>query len=132
MKKLKGILLIDDDETTNIINEMLIMEMGITEQLFQARNGKEAIDLLQGLVNRQQVLPELIFLDINMPVMDGFAFLAAYKGLDFPEKATINIVMLTTSPNPIDIERAEKAGVTEYVTKPLLEESLQSILEQCI
>ncbi|WP_224995231.1 response regulator [Cesiribacter sp. SM1] len=131
MRKLKGILLVDDDETANIINEMLILEMGVTQQLFQARNGKEAIDLLKELARQAQpTMPELILLDINMPVMDGFTFLEAYHEMDFPGKYFLKIVMLTTSPNPKDIEQAKNAGVTDYLTKPLLEESLQGILEK--
>lgn len=131
MKKLKGILLVDDDDTANIINEMLILELGATEQLFQARNGKEAIELLNGLASQAQPnMPELILLDINMPVMDGFAFLEAYQEMDFPGKSSLKIVMLTTSPNPKDIEQAENAGVTDYLTKPLLEESLRGILDK--
>lgn len=106
------------------------MDMGITEKLYQARNGKEAIDLLQGLVKQQQPLPELILLDINMPVMDGFAFLDAYKKLDFPGKSFVIIVMLTTSMNPGDVKRAEQAGIDDYINKPLLEEALQEILEK--
>ncbi|WP_224995234.1 response regulator [Cesiribacter sp. SM1] len=132
MKRLKAVLLIDDDETTNIINEMLITEMDVTEKLFQARNGKEAIDLLQGLLKQPAHFPELILLDVNMPVMDGFAFLEAYQEMDFPGKSSLKIVMLTTSLNPKDIEQAKNAGVTNYLTKPLLEETLYNILEEHI
>lgn len=131
MKKLKCILLIDDDETTNIINEMLITDMDITEELLQARNGKEGIDLLGKQVDEKDI-PELILLDINMPVMDGFAFLEAYQKMNLPAKSSSIIVMLTTSLNPSDVERAKSAGVTDYINKPLTENSLQSILEKHI
>ncbi|WP_224996154.1 response regulator [Cesiribacter sp. SM1] len=129
MKKIKCILLIDDDETTNIINEMLIMDMGVTSELLQARNGKEGIELLQKKAD-QNNLPELILLDINMPVMDGFAFLEAYQKMDLPDKDSVIIIMLTTSLNPSDVERARSAGVADYISKPLTEKSLQSILEK--
>ncbi|AHM62735.1 response regulator receiver protein [Flammeovirgaceae bacterium 311] len=130
MKKVKCILLVDDDETTNIINEMLITDMDIAEHLLQARNGKEGIELLEKKFQQEQGLPDLILLDINMPVMDGFAFLEAYQQLDFPDKSAAIIVMLTTSLNPSDVERAKNAGVADYINKPLTEQSLQEILEK--
>ena len=126
MKKVNCILLVDDDETTNIINEMLIMDMDITEELVQARNGKEGINLLQ----QQKNQPELILLDINMPVMDGFDFLEAYNKMEFTGKSSAVIVMLTTSMNPKDVERAKKAGVADYINKPLTEQSLREVLNK--
>lgn len=131
MNKVKCIMLVDDDETTNIINEMLITDMGITEQILQASNGKEGIDLLKRYVLEQHnCLPGLILLDINMPVMDGFQFLEAYKQLDFPGKSSIAIVMLTTSMNPGDVVRLQKAPIKGVINKPLTEEKVQDLLRQ--
>lgn len=130
MKKVKCILLVDDDETTNFINELMIMEMDIAEQILQAHNGKEALDVLQDQVQQQHCLPELILLDINMPVMDGFDFLEAYQEIDFPGKPSVIIVMLTTSLNPSDVERAKNTKIVDYINKPLTELTLREILEK--
>ena len=130
-KKVKCILLIDDDETTNIINEMLIMDMEITERLLQARNGREGLEVLQEQIDGD-CPPELILLDINMPVMDGFAFLETYRQLHFADKSSVIVVMLTTSLNPLDVERAKEAGVADYINKPLTEQSLKAVLEKYI
>jgi CheY-like chemotaxis protein len=130
MKKVKCILLIDDDETTNFINELMISEMDITDQILQAQNGKEGIDLLLSQVENKQCLPEVILLDINMPVMDGFEFLEEYQKLDIPGKSSVVIVMLTTSLHPTDMERTKNAGITDYINKPLKENSIKQILEK--
>jgi len=129
MKKVKSILLVDDDETTNFINELMISDMGITDELLQANNGKEAIDLLEERIKLDKMLPDLILLDINMPVMDGFDFLDAYQHLQFHKKPSVIIVMLTTSLNPSDVERAKQAEITDYINKPLTEEKINSILK---
>ncbi len=124
MDKVKCILLIDDDETTNFINELMILDMGVTERLLQAYNGKEGLEILQKHAEDGQCLPDLILLDINMPVMDGFDFLEAYQAMDFPGKRSVVIVMLTTSLNPNDVERVNKSGIADYVNKPLTEQNL--------
>lgn len=130
MKKVECILLVDDDEATNYLNEMTITDMDIVGHLLQARNGKVALDLLQEHAQQHQCLPELILLDINMPVMDGFAFLNAYWQMNLPGSSSATIVVLTTSANSSDIERARNAGIDHYLTKPLTEQDLLDIIEK--
>ena len=128
MKKLNCILLrfpagIDDDETTNFINQMLLEDVAVTDQVLVACNGREAL----GLIKRQCAAgccPELILLDVNMPVMNGFEFLAtvateAYQALEMAHKRSTVIVMLTTSLNPLDLERVEQVPVAGFLNKPL-------------
>lgn len=71
MKKLNCVLLVDDDITTNFLNESLIEEMDIAKQIMVAQNGKEALELIERYFNEESSCPQLILLDINMPVMDG-------------------------------------------------------------
>src|SRR5687768_12322476 len=102
MEKIKYTLLIDDDQTTNFVNQLLLEDLQVSQQVHVALNGKEAL----ALINRQCEqgnCPELILLDINMPVMNGFEFLEAYGKLEFARKQSVVIVMLTTSMNPGDV-----------------------------
>ena len=118
MTKIACTLLVDDDETANYLHEMLFKRLVATEQLLVARNGSEALTL----INRNcpgKGCPTLILLDINMPVMDGFEFLEAYKQLDFEQKESVVIIMLTTSLNPDDVKKAQQANITRLVNKPL-------------
>lgn len=125
-KKLNCILLVDDDPDDNFFHQRIIKKMDITNAIEVARNGIEALEYLR---KENQVIPELIFLDINMPKMNGWEFLEEYKDLDPKQKARITIMMLTTSANPDDIKRAnEIKDATGIKTKPLSLEMLNEIL----
>lgn len=134
MNKLKTILLVDDDEATNFINRLLIQKLDLTDNLKVARNGREAIELLQKSRNElnegMSSVPELILLDINMPVMDGFGFLNAFKELDLPDKESVVIAVLTTSLNPKDMAKVKESGITDFLNKPLSKGSLRKLMEK--
>ncbi|MEO5643134.1 MAG: response regulator [Bacteroidia bacterium] len=125
-KKLNCILLVDDDPDDNFFHQRIINKMKITNAIEVAKNGIEALEYLK---KENQLIPELIFLDINMPKMNGWEFLGQYKELDEKCKARITIMMLTTSANPDDIKRAnEIEDVTGIKTKPLSVEMVNEIL----
>lgn len=125
-QKLNCILLVDDDHEDSYFHKLVIDEMDITNSVQVAENGIEALEFLKN----NPVVPELIFLDINMPKMNGWEFLEQYKHLDKSRKARITIVMLTTSVNPDDLKKArEMEDVTGYKTKPLSVEMLNEILQ---
>ncbi|MEX2595095.1 MAG: response regulator [Anditalea sp.] len=130
MRKLDRILLVDDDPTTNFLNELLINEMGITNELIIALNGQEALDELIETCIRNNNCPNLILLDINMPVMNGFDFLKRFNELDFKNKHSIVVVMLTTSLNPRDNEKAKELKAKDHISKPLTKEGLKDILNK--
>ncbi|WP_242927390.1 response regulator [Pontibacter vulgaris] len=137
MKRINAILLIDDDEATNFINQLLIRKHDVTDELLVARNGKDAINLIQQFCDAKlqddgaETVPKLIFLDINMPVMDGFGFLDAFERLNCPGKETAIIVILSTSLNPKDLRRIKEASsVKDFVSKPLTSELFHSLLEK--
>ena len=96
-----------------------------------AKNGQEAIELIREHCLGHDGCPSLIFLDINMPVMNGFEFLDAFHHqLENDLNKSIIIVMLTSSLNPNDIERAKETGVSEFLNKPLTEENLKNVLDK--
>lgn len=123
--KLNCILLIDDDEATNYINKKLIIKAAITEKIDVVLNGKEALAYLTNTgkyasQGEDYPKPMLIFLDINMPVMDGWEFLTEYEQLPEHLKAQIIIVMLTSSNNPDDLKRAQSLDTRlGFKNKPL-------------
>ena len=136
MNKLKNILLVDDDEITNFINTDIINGMNITENLNVCENGKEAIDYLEKAYGPNPVdpfiPPDIIFLDLNMPVLDGFGFLKEYQAKFSSTSKCRVIIMLTTSLRGVDIEEALKlkSAVTDYLEKPLSEEKVKNIIKQ--
>lgn len=130
MPRLSSILLVDDNPTTNFLNQALIEQANMAAHVLVAENGQEALQLLhQTCVPPTPVCPVLILLDINMPVMNGFEFLAAYAQLP-PAQHQAKVVMLTTSMLPRDLERVQLLPVSGVLDKPLTTEKLELLLTQ--
>ena len=131
-QKLNCILLIDDDEPTNFLNRMVIEEVGCTERIEIMQSARDALKYLTNTTNSGSYpRPDLVFLDINMPAMDGWEFLEKYNQLPEDQKAKIIVVMLTTSFNPEDELKARKiAGIAGFRNKPLTPEILTMLLRQ--
>ena len=130
MSKLKLVLLIDDDEINNFLNKRLLEKYGIAEQVAIVTNGEEGLEFIAQRCRSGAGCPELILLDISMPVMDGFEFLKQYQRLNFKNKDKVNLIVLTTSSNPNDMERIANFNVTDYLTKPLNEGKVEYLLER--
>jgi response regulator of citrate/malate metabolism len=128
MTKLNCILLIDDDSITNFINERLIKKLNVTNEVKITMNGEEGIHYIQNLCNKGELCPELILLDINMPVMNGFEFIRAFENLNIPNKDKVKIIILTTSKNAKDVDLLKSLGNFEFINKPLTEEKLFNCL----
>lgn len=128
MEKLTSALLIDDDQTTNFVNKKLLRDTGCLEEVLVAQNGHEGIRLLQEQYKAGRC-PNLILLDVNMPVMSGFDFLEAYDQLDI-NKESIRIIMLTTSMHPRDINRLGALPTHGFLNKPLTRDKLKDLLKE--
>ena len=129
MQKLTCALLIDDDQTTNYLNQLLLNRLNVTDKVLVALNGQEALDLLvKHCEEASAECPVLILLDVKMPVMDGFAFLEAYDKLPLPQKHAIIIVMLTTSLHPQDVDRVQHLNIAGFLNKPLTAAKINDVL----
>lgn len=121
-------LLIDDDSVCNFLNKKTLERTGFVNDIQTVLNGKEAIDLFKSYYQESRQLPDLVLLDLNMPIMDGFGFLEAFKALPSPDKENVKIIVVTSSQDPKDISRAKELGIKQYLTKPLMEETLRVAL----
>jgi CheY-like chemotaxis protein len=134
--KVNCILLIDDDEPTNFLSQMIIEQADCAAEVQVAYSGVQAIDYLtsQGAFASDQNTyprPDLIFLDINMPAMNGWEFLQKYNSLEKEHKGNIVIIMLTTSLNPDDRLRSEDfPDVSGFENKPLTRDKLDALLKK--
>lgn len=124
------VLLVDDDQTTNFLNKLLLNRLGVAEQVLVAANGEEALRVLAQQCTEPANCPHLILLDMNMPVLNGLAFLEAYAQLPSAVQRAIVIVMLTTSLHPTDMARAEQLPIAGFLNKPLTEEKVRDLLRE--
>jgi CheY-like chemotaxis protein len=127
--KLRRVLLVDDYEADNFLHRMLLEATNCCEEIHVAWNGQEAIDFLTTRRDGEYPRPELICLDINMPIMNGWEFLDAYEGLPEEQRGGIVLMMITTTENPEDEARARNRDtVAEYARKPLTLDTLRQTL----
>jgi CheY-like chemotaxis protein len=129
-KQLTCVLLIDDDEPTNYLNHATLEEAACAERIEVAQSGQAALDYLRKAGSDPSYpSPSLIFLDINMPAMDGWEFLACYEELTKTQRAEVVVVMLTTSLNPEDELRAHDIpSISGFRCKPLTRTMVDSLL----
>lgn len=127
-------MLIDDNNIDNFINEKLVKAYYFAEHVYIHTSTTSALEFLRNLQTTysgkaSEMIPSIIFLDINMPILDGFAFLEEYEKLDARLTKQIQIMMLTSSMNPVDIEKSNlNACVKRFIHKPLTEDQLNSIV----
>lgn len=126
MKTSPAILIVDDDTTAQFLMKRVIKKVMQEKPILTANNGEEALVVLNQ-VCATEGCPELILLDINMPLMDGFEFLSALQTSSLAV-LPLRIVMLTSSVNPQDVERAKTYPLEGYLQKPLTEDKLRTII----
>ena len=130
-KNLKCIMLVDDNHDDNFFHEREIKKIKLTNIVKTKNSGIEALEYLKSKNDNKDPHPDLIFLDINMPGMNGWEFLQEYNKLDKELQSHAIIIMLTTSQNPDDEARAKTwPFVSDYVTKPLTKEIMQNIVNK--
>jgi len=130
-RKYRAVMLIDDNEIDNLINQKMIEAASITDNIYTHIGAKSAIEFLKNMEKMdvaEKVLPDVIFLDIDMPLMDGFQFLDEFENLSALTRKKSRIVMLTSSINPQDFNRSKKYNnVKMYLNKPLSHDSILKI-----
>lgn len=128
---MKRVLLVEDDSIFLLLATKILERIGFSaEQIQVARTGKEAIDIINDSRAQAHALPDVILLDLKLPVMDGFEFLSEFNKM--PERNQSQVIIVTSSINPDDAKRADRMGISEYITKPMREDTLRSMLPQAV
>lgn len=130
---LHKILCVDDDPITLMLYKMVIAKASFTEEIITAKNGQEALDYYDNLKATNELYsPELIFLDLNMPVMGGWEFLDNFIKEDYENfNIKTKVIVLSSTIDPTDIEKSKKySNVIDFMSKPVTKEMLENLKER--
>lgn len=130
MKSIKNLFLVDDDEVFTFLTKRTIEETHLVDQIKIFSNGQDALEFLEKAAGNKDLLPEVILLDINMPILDGWGFLEEFILLQPSIGKRITIYVVSTSISPYDLERARNVSeVSDYIIKPVTKSGLINILK---
>ena len=122
------VMLVDDNETDNFISKRIIEITKFANNVEVKNSGKSALDYLKENQNDLDRLPDLIFLDINMPIVDGFVFLYEFEKFNDAIKDKCKVIILSSSDNKRDIDKiVNNNHVIKFITKPLTETALEEV-----
>ncbi len=127
--KVPIVALVDDDKIFQLTASKTIKALQLSDNVLQFENGEDALKYLIDNASKEDALPDYLFLDINMPFVDGWMFLQDYAGLKTNLAKDISIFMVSSSIDPRDIHRARSIPeVQDYVVKPLTKEKFIQLL----
>ncbi|HCN36135.1 MAG: response regulator [Ignavibacteria bacterium] len=127
----KLVIIIDDDPINNKICSIYLKKTGIADEIKCFLNGKEGLDFLNSQFNPEDYLNVIVFLDLNMPIMNGWEFLEEYEKLPQNYKNKIDLYILSSSIDERDIIKSrENKSVIDFISKPFTSEILSSIKEK--
>ena len=129
MKKVNICCIIDDDPIFIYGTKRIMKEVDFSENIMVYNNGQEAIEGLSELSKVEENLPEVIFLDLNMPIMNGWEFLDEFEKLPNPNLKKTIIYIISSSVDPRDLERVKNYGqVNNYILKPITPDDLEAVI----
>ena len=129
MKKLNQVMIVDDDEVSNLFCKIVIDHADFADNVHSCMSGAEAFDYLLESINSNLPVPDLILLDCSIPDMDCYEFLERYHRFGFTRMLNTRICLLSCSVPATDVKAAlEYKGVIDYIVKPLSEEALNRLM----
>lgn len=130
-RKRLSVLLVEDNPANVFLQRRIIRKMDCARSVTVAQTGKEAYDHIRERIDHPDDLPDLIFLDINLPAMNGWEFMEQYNELDIPSELRPTVLMLTYSEHSQDRRRADRMpGIDGFYNKPLTVPLLTEILDR--
>lgn len=123
------VCIVDDDDIYQFTMVKTMKSLNLTDKVMVFSDGEEALDFMLDNLHNDKELPDVIFLDIDMPIMDGFQFMEEYVKIKPKLGKKITIYMVSSSVDPVDIERAKKISeITDYIVKPITHDQLKHIV----
>ncbi len=126
------VMLIDDNEIDNFINQKMIEGCNFADKVYVHTSARSALEFLQNIERNEnfprELIPQVIFLDISMPIMDGFQFLDEFEKLSGNIRDGLKIMLLTSSINPLDQQKSTSIpAIANYMNKPLTKDHLSNL-----
>lgn len=133
MKYITTCCIIDDDPIFIYGTKRIMREINFAENIIVYNNGQEALDGLFALIKDEDSMPEIMFLDLNMPIMSGWEFLDEFKNYKSNNSKKIIIYIISSSVDPRDLERVKDYNeVTNYILKPITPNDFTNILNSTL
>ena len=132
MEKLSQILIIDDDPLTAYLHETFIKKFGVSHQVETVTSGDQALQHIKNCIQseNEEKIPQLILLEVDMPMADGFNFLEAYQHMEFKNKNSVAVVALTCSLSQRLKNSTKEYPIKDYIIKPLTEKRMMGLMER--
>lgn len=131
MTRIKTLTLVDDDDVFVFLTTKATQQTNLVDQIKVFRNGLDALNFLKENKNIVSELPEIILLDLNMPIMNGWQFLQEYTKLNPTIGKKITIYICSSSNSPDDITRAKTISeVSDYIIKPITKDKLIDLIKK--
>ncbi|WP_055437438.1 response regulator [Lacinutrix algicola] len=131
MNKNFNFCIVDDDDIYQFAIKKTIESLNLTQKIIAFSDGEEALNFMIENLNNDEELPDVILLDINMPIMDGFQFMEEYIQIKPKLGKKITIYMVSSSVDQTDIDRANRiSDVSDYIIKPIKPGKIKSIIEK--
>ena len=125
-----NICIIDDDDIYQYTITKILQSLKLNKKIIAFSDGEEALDFLIANLYNDDELPDVIFLDINMPIMDGFQFMEEYVKIKPNVGKKITIYMVSSSVDPADIQRAKNiSDISDYIIKPIKSGELRTLIQ---
>ena len=125
------VCIVDDDDIYQFTMVKTMKSLNLTDKIMVFSDGEEALDFMLDNLHNDKELPDVIFLDIDMPIMDGFQFMEEYVKIKPKLGKKITIYMVSSSVDPVDIDRAKKiTEITDYIVKPITHDQLTTIVQE--
>lgn len=129
MKRIESTCIIDDDPIFVYGTKRVMREVDFCDEIMVFENGQDAIDALTEMVDQNKQLPEIIFVDLNMPIMNGWEFLEDFVKIPNENRETVTVYIISSSVDPRDLERIKSYKVVNnYILKPISTNDLEEIL----
>lgn len=123
------VCIVDDDDIYQFTMVKTMKSLNLTDKIIVFSDGEETLDFMLDNLHNDKELPDVIFLDIDMPIMDGFQFMEEYVKIKPKLGKKITIYMVSSSVDPVDIDRAKKISeITDYIVKPITHDQLKHIV----